>query len=64
MRKTNPKQYPQIAAWQKEHMKSVIARYKSEFVEEFKKACVKLGLKQSEVIREAMQKTIDKVKES
>ena len=41
--------------WQKENMKQVKASYKAEFVEEFKEAYIK----QSDVIRKAMQKTID-----
>ena len=45
--------------WQKENVKQVKASYKAEFVEEFKEACKKLNVKQSDVIRKAMQKTID-----
>ena len=33
--------------------------WQKEFVEEFKEACKKLNIKQSDVIRKAMQKTID-----
>ena len=57
-RKTNPKQYPQQAKWQKANMKSVIAKYRIEFVDEFKNACARLGISQSDVIRKAMTKTI------
>lgn len=57
-RKTNPKQYPQQAKWQKANMKSVIAKYRIEFVDEFKNACSRLGISQSDVIRKAMTKTI------
>ena len=57
-RKTNPKQYAQIEKWKKEHMRSVSAQYNREFVESFKSACSKLGLKQSDVFREAMQEII------
>lgn len=46
--------------WQKENMKQVKASYKTEFVDEFKEACKKLGIKQSDVIRIAMQDTIEK----
>ena len=46
--------------WQKENMKQVKASYKTEFVDEFKEACKKLGIKQSDVIRKAMQYTIEK----
>ena len=49
--------------WSKENMKPVGARYKADFVNEFKEACAKLGLTQSQVIREAMQQVIDKAKE-
>ncbi len=47
--------------WKKTNMKSVSFRYKSEFVQEFRVACEKLGLKQSDVIRKAMQDVIDQV---
>ena len=46
--------------WQKENMKQVKASYKTEFVDEFKEACKKLGIKQSDVIRKAMQDMIEK----
>lgn len=46
--------------WQKENMKQVKASYKTEFVDEFKEACKKLEIKQSDVIRKAMQDTIEK----
>lgn len=49
--------------WDKENMKLAGARFKKEFVDEFKEACNKLGLKQSDVFREAMQEVIDKAKE-
>lgn len=48
--------------WQKENMKQVKASYKTEFVDEFKEACKKLGIKQSDVFRKAMQDTIKKAK--
>lgn len=50
--------------WSKQNMTFVSARYKNEFVQEFKQACKTLGITQSEVIRKAMQETIDKAKES
>lgn len=56
--KFNQKEY--IKRWCKENMKQVKASYKAEFVEEFKEACKKLGIKQSDVIRKAMQDTIEK----
>lgn len=49
--------------WQKENMKQVKASYKTEFVDEFKEACKKLGIKQSDVFRNAMYSTIKKAKE-
>ena len=56
--KFNQKEY--IKRWGKENMKQVKASYKTEFVDEFKEACKKLGIKQSDVIRKAMQDTIEK----
>lgn len=44
--------------WQKENMAQVTVKYKTEFVEEFKQACNKLGITQSAVIRKAMEGTI------
>lgn len=49
--------------WDKKNMKFVRGKYKKEFVDEFKAACDKLGITQSEVFRFAMQQTIDKAKE-
>lgn len=48
--------------WNKQNMKHVNASYKSEFVDEFKAACKKLGISQSDVIRKAMEETIEKAK--
>ena len=48
--------------WDKKNMKLAGARYKAEFVDEFKEACAILGIKQSDVFREAMQKIIDQSK--
>lgn len=45
--------------WKKENMKVVKGTYKKDFVDEFKEACKILGMTQSEVIRKAMQETID-----
>ncbi len=53
-----------VQEWSKQNMTFVSARYKNEFVQEFKEACKALGITQSEVIRSAMQATIDKYKES
>jgi len=52
-----------INEWAKENMKAVRASYKKEFVEEFEKACEKLGLKKSQVIRQVMEETIKKAEE-
>lgn len=51
-----------IKKWAKENMKSLNLRYKKELVEEFRNACEKLGVKQSEVVRNAMLETIEKAK--
>lgn len=51
-----------INEWKKDNMKAVKAEYKTEFVDEFKEACKTLGIKQSEVIRQAMIETIEKAK--
>ncbi len=48
--------------WQKNNMLSVSCRYNSDFVNEFRKALVKLNLKQSDIIRKAMQDIIDQAK--
>lgn len=52
-----------IKEWGKENMQTISGRYKKEFVQEFRDACKKLGIKQSDVYREAMQKIIEKAKE-
>lgn len=49
--------------WNKQNMKQVAAAYKTDFVEQFKAACKKLGITQSEVIRKAMEETIRKAEE-
>lgn len=45
---------------EKENVGTVIAKYNKDFVSEFKEACKKLDVKQSSVIRKAMQEIIDK----
>lgn len=52
--------YENQKKYQKENMSQIKASYKKEFVEEFKESCKKLEITQSQVIREAMQKTIKK----
>ena len=58
MRKTNPKEYARMHAWQKKNMKAVAFKYKSDFVEAFRKACEQLNIKQSDVFRDAMKEVI------
>lgn len=48
--------------YDKKNMAFVNAKYKKEFVLEFKSACKSLGISQSEVFREAMIETIEKAK--
>jgi metal-responsive CopG/Arc/MetJ family transcriptional regulator len=60
MEKEKFNQAKYMREWQKENMKQVKASYKTEFVDEFKEACKKLGIKQSDVIRKAMQDMIEK----
>lgn len=48
--------------WTKKNMGTVIVKYKKDFVDEFKDACKKLSKSQSEVIRKAMEETIEKAK--
>ena len=49
-----------IQKWKKENMTIVSARYKNDFVSEFKNACKILGISQSDVIRQAMIRTIER----
>ena len=51
------------AEWDKKNMLFVRGKYKKDFVFEFKAACKKLGITQSEVIRKAMEETIRKAGE-
>ena len=48
--------------YDKKNMAFVNAKYKKQFVQEFKEACKSLGITQSEVFREAMIETIEKAK--
>ncbi|MFQ9923801.1 MAG: hypothetical protein ACLRVU_09815 [Beduini sp.] len=50
--------------WSKKNMLFVRAKYKSDFVDEFKAACKQLGITQSDVFREAMKKTIQNAKDN
>lgn len=58
----NFNQIDYIHDWSKKNMKRVSADYAATFVDEFKSACQKLGVKQSDVIRQAMLDTIEKAK--
>ena len=49
--------------WIKQNMKQVGAAYKIDFVDQFKAACKKLGVSQSDVFRKAMEETIKKARE-
>ena len=60
MEKEKFNQAKYMREWQKENMKQVKASYKTEFVDEFKEAYKKLGIKQSDVFRKAMQDMIEK----
>ena len=46
--------------WNRKNMKRVSADYKADFVDQFKSACASLGLSQSDVVRQAMQSTIER----
>lgn len=52
-----------IQEWKKGNMLQVGASYRRDFVLQFREACEKLGVKQSEVIRQAMIDTIEKADE-
>ena len=52
-----------LKEWTRKNMSTVIAKYKKDFVLEFKEACKALGVTQSEVIRKAMEETISKAQE-
>lgn len=60
MEKEKFNQAKYMREWQKENMKQVKASYKTEFVDDFKEACRKLEIKQSDVFRNAMYSTIKK----
>lgn len=62
MQKEKFNQIKYINQWKKENMRSVSSVFKTDFVLEFKEACKKLNLKQSDVFRKAMQDTINKAK--
>lgn len=47
----------------KNNIKKLSCSFQGTFVDEFRSACLKLNLKQSNIIRKAMQEIIDKAKE-
>lgn len=49
--------------WNKKNMKSVGASYRAEFVDEYKAAAKKLGLKTSDLIRQVMEDVIKQANE-
>lgn len=51
-----------INEWAKKNMGHINVQYKRDFVDEFKEACKTLNIKQSQVFREAMEKTIEEAK--
>ena len=53
-----------IQDWSKQNMSYVGAKYKKDFVQEFKEACTKLGTSQSKVFKQAMQEIINEAKET
>ena len=54
--------YKAQAKYQKEKTKLVTARFKNEFIEEYQEALKKLGIKNADVIRQAMIDIIEKAK--
>ncbi len=59
---TNFDQNKYMAEWKKANMKHIGISYKTEFVNDFKAACVKLGISQSQALKAAMQDIINKAK--
>ena len=49
--------------WNKKNMKSVVASFRAEFVDEYKAAAKKLGLKTSDLIRQVMEDVIKQANE-
>lgn len=52
-----------VNEWSKENMALVGARYKKEFVEEYKTAAKQLGLRTSDLIRQMMLDVIEQAKQ-
>ena len=59
---TKAKNIKYMNTWIKENYMRVGGSYPKAFAQEFKDACKQLGVSQSEVFRNAMQETINKVK--
>lgn len=51
-----------VNEWLQKNYTCVSAKYPSEYVDQFRDACKKLGVSQSKVFREAMQAVIEKAK--
>ena len=51
-----------VQEWKKENMLSVQAKFKKDYVLEFRTACAALNIKQSDVIRQAMDDVIEQAK--
>ena len=54
--------YSSQKKYAKNNIKKLGCSYQAKFVDDFKEACATLGISQSEVIRKAMQETIEKAK--
>lgn len=59
---TKAKNIKYMNTWIKENYMRVGGSYPKAFAQEFKDACKQSGVSQSEVFRNAMQETINKVK--
>lgn len=46
----------------KSNIKKLSCSFNKDFVDEFKEACQTLGVTQSQIVREAMQNTIERAK--
>lgn len=58
--KFNQKKY--VEQWTKDNMLNVSAKFKSDFVLEFRESLKLLNMKQSDCFRNAMQEVIEKAK--
>ena len=62
MEKQKYNKYDYNNTWGKENLGTVTAKFKKDFVTDFKEACAKMNIKQSDVIRKAMHQIIDESK--